>query len=261
MENLGAMFGGGSPMRKALLDVGFDVSDDELAPVFSYCEFCLKQVVADNEMGALLAGLEGEYITPGPGGDPIRNPAVLPTGRNMHALDPQAIPTIAACDCAKIVVDRLLERQFQDNNGEYPESIAFVLWGTDNIKTYGESLAQVLWMVGVRPLPDSLGRVNKIEAIPLEELGRPRVDVVVTCSGVFRDLFINQMNLLDRAVKLVAELDEPPEMNFVRKHSLEQAEELGVSLREAATRVFSNAAGSYSTNVALAVENGTNVDE
>ena len=110
-------------------------------------------------------------------------------------------------------------------------------------------------MVGVRPLPDSLGRVNQIEPIPLEELGRPRVDVVVTCSGVFRDLFINQMNLLDRAVKMVAELDEPPEMNFVRKHALEQAEELGVSLRDAATRVFSNASGSYSSNVNLAVEN------
>merc|ERR1711967_207828 len=134
--------------------------------------------------------------------------------------------------------------------------IAFVLWGTDNIKTYGESLAQVLWMVGVRPLPDSLGRVNQIEAIPLEELGRPRVDVVVTCSGVFRDLFINQMNLLDRAVKLVAELDEPLEMNFVRKHALDQAEELGVGLRDAATRVFSNSAGSYSANVGLAIENG-----
>jgi len=260
-ESLGAMFSGGSPMRKSLLDLNFDVSDDDLSGLFKYCEFCLKQVVADNEMGALLEGLDGNFITPGPGGDPIRNPLVLPTGKNMHALDPQAIPTSAACDCAKIVVDRLLDRQKLDNGGAYPESVAFVLWGTDNIKTYGESLAQVLWMVGVRPLPDSLGRVNQIEAIPLEELGRPRIDVVVTCSGVFRDLFINQMNLLDRAVKLVAELDEPADQNFVRKHSLEQAEELGVSLRDAATRVFSNAAGSYSANVGLAIENGGWEDE
>jgi magnesium chelatase subunit H len=260
-DNLGAMFSGGSPMRKALLELDFDVPDSELQPVFSYSEFCLKQVVADNEMGALLEGLDGEFILPGPGGDPIRNPAVLPTGKNMHALDPQAIPTTAACDCAKVVVDRLLERQKQDNNGEYPESVAFVLWGTDNIKTYGESLAQVLWMLGVRPVPDSLGRINKVEAVPLEELGRPRIDTVVTCSGVFRDLFINQMNLLDRAVKLVAELDEPLDQNFVRKHALEQAEELGVSLRDAATRVFSNAAGSYSANVGLAIENGGWEDE
>merc|ERR1711871_1749786 len=97
---------------------------------------------------------------------------------------------------------------------------------------------------------------NSLELIPLEELGRPRVDAVVSCSGVFRDLFISQMNLLDRAVKMAAEADEPPEMNFVRKHSLEQAEELGIPLRDAATRIFSNAAGSYSANVALTVENG-----
>merc|ERR1712147_588209 len=99
------------------------------------------------------------------------------------------------------------------------------------------------------------------ELIPLEELGRPRIDVVVNCSGVFRDLFVNQMNLLDRAVKLAAEQDEPPEMNFVRKHALEQAEELGMSVREAATRIFSNASGSYSSNVNLAVENSSWNDE
>merc|ERR1712205_53491 len=115
-------------------------------------------------------------------------------------------------------------------------------------------------MLGVRPLLDSLGRINQIEPVPLEELGRPRIDVV-TCSGVFRDLFINQMNLLDRAVKLVAELDEPLDQNFVRKHALEQADELSVSVREAATRVFSNAAGSYSANVGLAIENGGWEDE
>jgi len=261
MAGLTNMMGGGSPMKKAIADAGFDVSDEQIEGLFNYCEFCLKQIVADNEMGALIDGLDAKFILPGPGGDPIRNPLVLPTGKNMHALDPQAIPTIAACDCAKVVVDRLLERQQLDNNGVYPESIAFVLWGTDNIKTYGESLAQVLWMVGVRPLPDSLGRVNRIEAIPLEELGRPRIDVVVTCSGVFRDLFINQMNLLDRAVKLVAELDEPADKNFIRKHALEQAEELGCDLRTAATRVFSNAAGSYSANVGLAIENGGWEDE
>merc|ERR1719311_1124323 len=108
----------------------------------------------------------------------------------------------------------------------YPESIAFTLWGTDNIKTYGESLAQVLMLL------------------------------VVSCSGVFRDLFINQMALMDRAVKMAAEQDEPEDMNFVRKHALEQAAEMQISVREAATRVFSNSAGSYSANVGLAIENG-----
>jgi magnesium chelatase subunit H len=103
----------------------------------------LPQVVQDNELGALAEALEGQYTEPGPGGDPIRNPNVLPTGKNIHALDPQSIPTVAAIASARTVVERLLERERDNNGGKYPESIALVLWGTDNIKTYGESLAQV----------------------------------------------------------------------------------------------------------------------
>jgi magnesium chelatase subunit H len=246
------------PWIEALHEAGYPkVDPDAIKPLFEYLEFCLKQVTADNELGALLKALEGEYILPGPGGDPVRNPDVLPTGKNIHALDPQSIPTTAAVQSAQIVVDRLLARQKAENNGQYPETIAFVLWGTDNIKTYGESLAQVMWLVGVRPVPDALGRVNKLELMSLEELGRPRIDVVVNCSGVFRDLFINQMNLLDRAIKMAAEANEPIELNFVRKHAIKQAEDMGVNLRQAATRVFSNASGSYSSNVNLAVENST----
>jgi len=259
--NMFAAFTGGSPVKKALSESGFNnIAESELTGLFDFLEFCLKQVVADNEVGGLLDALDGKFIIPGPGGDPIRNPDVLPTGKNMHGLDPQSIPTNAAIDVALVVVDRLLERMKADS-GAYPQSVAFTLWGTDNIKTYGESLAQVLMLVGVRPVPDSIGRVNKLELIPLEKLGRPRVDVVVTCSGVFRDLFINQMNLLDRAIKMAAEADEPLDQNFVRAHALEQAKEFGVSVRDAATRVFSNAAGSYSANVGLTLENGGWEDE
>jgi len=246
------------PWMEALQEAGYPKVDPEaIKPLFEYLEFCLQQVCADNELGALLKALQGEYILPGPGGDPIRNPDVLPTGKNIHALDPQSIPTTAAIQSAKIVVDRLLARNRSENNGKWPETIACVLWGTDNIKTYGESLAQIMWMIGVRPVPDALGRVNKLELISLEELGRPRIDVVINCSGVFRDLFINQMNLLDLGVKMAAEADEPLEMNFVRQHALAQAAEMGINLRQAATRVFSNASGSYSSNINLAVENST----
>lgn len=259
-KNLGSMFQGGSPAKKALSDNGFQIEEENLTVLFDYLEFCLKQIVADNEVGGLLNALDGKYIIPGPGGDPIRNPDVLPTGKNMHGLDPQSIPTNAAVEVAKVVVDRLIERMKKDT-GAYPETVAFTLWGTDNIKTYGESLAQVLMLAGVRPVPDSLGRVNKLELIPLEDLGRPRIDVVVTCSGVFRDLFINQMNLLDRAIKMAAEADEPLDQNFVRAHAIDQAKEFGVTIRDAATRVFSNAAGSYSANVGLTLENGGWEDE
>ena len=260
---IGSVLGGaGLAWGEALKGTKFEgVDAAAMTKQFEYLRFCLEQIVKDNEIGALKEALDGKYVLPGPGGDPIRNPKVLPTGKNIHALDPQAIPTSAAITAAAVVVERLIARQRADNNGVWPETIALVLWGTDNIKTYGESLAQVMLMVGVRPVPDALGRVNKLELIPLEELGRPRIDVVVNCSGVFRDLFVNQMNLLDRAIKLAAEQDEPLEMNYVRKHALEQAEALGVELRQAATRIFSNASGSYSSNVNLAVENSSWSDE
>jgi len=250
------------PWTEAIIASGFrEVNEERLGPLFEYLEICLKKIVADNELGGIMELLNGEFLMPAPGGDPIRNPDVLPTGRNMHALDPSSIPTQAAVEVSEDVIRKLLEKLADDNDGAYPESIAFTLWGTDNIKTYGESLAQVLALVGVRPVSDSLGRVNKVELIPLEELGRPRVDVVVSCSGVFRDLFINQMNLMDRGIKMAAEADEPLDQNFVRKHALEQAAEMNISLRDAAARVFSNSAGSYSANVGLAIENGGWEDE
>ena len=246
-----------SPWQASAKKAGFEnVNASSLDKLFDYLRFCLEQICADKEMESLLKALDGDYVIPGPGGDPIRNPGVLPSGKNIHALDPQSIPTVAAVASAKGVVDKLIERQ-KEEQGTWPETIACVLWGTDNIKTYGESLAQILWFVGVKPKPDSVGRVNKLELIPLEELGRPRIDVVVNCSGVFRDLFINQMALIDQAVKMAAESDEPLEQNFVRKHTLEQAEKEGKSIRESASRVFSNASGSYSSNVNLAVENST----
>ncbi len=245
------------PWIKECRKSGFkNVDTTSINNLFKYLRFCLDQICADKEMESLLKALDGNYVLPGPGGDPIRNPGVLPSGKNIHALDPQSIPTLAAVTAAKGVVDKLIERQ-KEEQGDWPETIACVLWGTDNIKTYGESLAQILWFVGVRPKSDSVGRVNKLELISLAELGRPRIDVVVNCSGVFRDLFINQMALIDQAVKLAAEADEPIEQNFVRKHALEQSKLEGTSIRDAACRVFSNASGSYSSNVNLAVENST----
>jgi magnesium chelatase subunit H len=251
-----------SPIGKAMNDSGFpDVDEEALAPMVQYLEFCLKQIVADNELGALVTALEGRFVAPGPGGDPVRNPDVLPTGKNIHALDPQSLPTSAALDSGKTVVDRLLEQQRKDNNGTWPETVSVMMWGSDCLKTSGESIAEIYWLIGARPVPDQLGRMTKVELLSLEELGRPRIDVVVNCSGVFRDLFINQMAMMDKAIKMAAEADEDTEMNFVRRHAMEQAADLDVPLRDAATRVFSNASGSYSANVSLAIENGGWEDE
>lgn len=209
----------------------------------------LKTKLAENyETESLMRALRGEYIEPGPGADIIQNPAILPTGRNTHAVNPYTIPSPIAFDRANSVARSLLDRHLTAT-GRYPETIAMVLWGIDNIKTEGEAVAQALWLLGVKPKRDSLNRVTDVEVIPLDDLGRPRIDVVMTISGIFRDLFGSTMEVLDRATRLVAALDEPEMMNFIRKHVREQMATSDFTFDEAIVRVFSNAAGNYGTNV------------
>jgi magnesium chelatase subunit H len=149
---------------------------------------------------------------------------------------------------AKHTADALLRRYF-DEYGRYPRALALVLWGLDNIKTQGEGVAQALWLLGVRPLRDALNRVTNIEPIPLEELQRPRMDVLMTVSGIFRDLFTPTMTLLDKAVRRVAKLDEPLELNYVRRNISETMDAGDSDFDDAVTRLFSNAPGNYGTNV------------
>lgn len=217
-------------------------------PTFSLLARVSEQLDSNHEMESLIRGLRGEYIEPGPGADIVQNPLVLPTGRNTHAINPYSVPSLIAFDRAKDTADALLRRYF-DEHGRYPRAMALVLWGLDNIKTQGEGVAQALWLLGVRPVRDSLNRATEIEVIPLEELNRPRIDVVMTVSGIFRDLFAPTMALLDKAVRRVALLDEPPEMNYVRRNVAEKVDGTNASFDDAVTRVFSNAPGNYGTNV------------
>ncbi|OLE55178.1 MAG: hypothetical protein AUG51_04295 [Acidobacteria bacterium 13_1_20CM_3_53_8] len=216
--------------------------------MFALLENISQQLKTNGELEALARALRGEYIEPGPGADIVQNPDILPTGRNTHAVNPYMIPSEIAFTRAEHVVKHLLERHLAEK-GSYPRAMALVLWGLDNIKTQGEGVAQALWLLGVRPVRDQLNRATEVEPIPLEILKRPRIDVVMTLSGIFRDLFGATMNLLDKAVRLVASLDEPPEMNFLRKNVLRQVEEENFSFDEAALRLFSNAPGNYGTNV------------
>lgn len=149
------------------------------------------------------------------------------------------------------VVADLIKKTSELIKEPFPHCVTFTLWATDNVNTYGRSMAEIFAMIGVRLIK---GTADEVELIPLKELGRPRIDVVVNCSGVFRDIFINQMSLIDKAVKMAAEAKEPPEMNYVRKHAFQMTQELSCTLREAATRVFSNAAGSYSANISAWVK-------
>ncbi len=224
------------------------VSREESEKIFSLLARICEQLSTNSELESLRRALRGEYIEPGPGADIVQNPDILPTGRNTHAVNPYTVPSELAYMRARETVERLLERHVKEH-GRYPRAMALVLWGLDNIKTQGEGVAQALWLLGVRPLRDSVNRATEIEVIPLETLGRPRVDVVMTVSGIFRDLFGATMNLLDRAVRAVAALDEPSELNFVRQNVVEQMRADAQSFDEAALRVFSNAPGNYGTNV------------
>ncbi|HKG21488.1 MAG TPA: cobaltochelatase subunit CobN [Blastocatellia bacterium] len=216
--------------------------------VFLLLDRVRKQLADSSELDGLVRALEGRYVEPGPGADIVQNPSILPTGRNTHAVNPYAVPSPLALQRAAPVAAALLDRQLSES-GRYPETIAMVLWGIDNIKTEGEAVAQALWLLGVTPRRDSLNRVTDVDVISPDLLGRPRIDIVMTVSGIFRDVFGSTMGLLDRAVRRVAELDEPPSSNFVRKHVLEEMAERNASFDEAVVRVFSNAAGNYGTNV------------
>ncbi|HVG29930.1 MAG TPA: cobaltochelatase subunit CobN [Pyrinomonadaceae bacterium] len=224
------------------------VAPDDSRPAFELLAEVHTQLQTNGELDSLARALRGEYVEPGPGADIVQNPRVLPTGRNTHAINPYGVPSDLAYARARRVVDLLLERHVKER-GRYPAAMALVLWGLDNIKTQGEGVAQALWLLGVKPLRDSLNRVADVEPIPLERLGRPRIDVVMTVSGIFRDLFSPTVALLDRAVRRVAALDEPEELNYVRRNALAQSRAESCGFEDAATRVFSNAPGNYGANV------------
>ncbi|MBX9931793.1 MAG: magnesium chelatase subunit H [Methylobacterium sp.] len=214
----------------------------------------------DYEIPALLRALDGRFIAPVAGGDLLRNPAVLPTGRNLHGFDPYRLPSAFAVADGTRQVARLLAR-YRDEGAPVPESIALVLWGTDNLKSEGGPIAQALALIGAAPRFDGYGRLCGASLIPLETLGRPRIDVVVTLSGIFRDLLPLQTKLLAEASYLAAIADEPAEQNFVRKHTLAHMVEHGIDIETAALRVFSNAEGTYGANVNSLVESGRWEDE
>ena len=214
----------------------------------------------EHELSALVHALDGRFVRPAPSGDLIRTPAILPTGRNLHGFDPFRIPSAFALADGVRQTNRLLDRYRLDGHA-LPETVALVLWGTDNLKTEGAPIAQALALMGAKPRFDSYGRLCGADLVPLEQLGRPRIDVVVTLSGIFRDLLPLQTKLLAEAAWLAATADEPCQMNFVRAHALAYAQAKGVDMETAALRVFSNADGAYGANVNQLVEEGIWQDE
>ncbi|MGY6536080.1 MAG: magnesium chelatase subunit H [Pararhodobacter sp.] len=203
----------------------------------------------DHEIPGILRALDARFIPPVPGGDLIRAPEILPTGRNIHAFDPFRMPTAFALRDGAAQAARLLEA-----HDGLPRTVAMVLWGSDNIKSDGGPIAQALSLMGARPRFDTYGRLSGADLIPLSELGRPRIDVVMTLSGIFRDLLPLQTRMLAEAAWKAAMADEPEAQNFIRAHALAFAAEMGCDMETAALRVFSNAEGAYGSNVNLLVD-------
>lgn len=214
----------------------------------------------DAEIPAILHALDGGFIKPVAGGDLIRNTDILPTGRNIHGFDPFRLPSAFAVADGARQAERLLDRH-RELSGALPETVAMVLWGTDNLKSEGAQLAQALALMGAKPRFDSYGRLAGADVIPLEDLGRPRIDVVATLSGIFRDLMPLQTRMLAEAAFAAASADEPADHNFVRKHALAYQAAHDCDFETAALRVFSNADGAYGANVNNLIEAGCWEDE
>ena len=214
----------------------------------------------NSELDGIVKALDAKYIRPAPGGDIIHKPEILPTGRNLHGFDPFRIPSPFAMKDGAIQAEKILTRYCEDGE-PLPESIAMVLWGSDNLKTEGAQIAQVLRMYGAKPRFDSFGRLVGASLIPLEELARPRIDVVISLSGIFRDLMPLQIKLLAEAAYLAASADEPIEQNFVKKHALQYMKDHQCDLQTAALRVFGNADSAYGANVNNLIESGAWTDE
>ncbi|MGH3822165.1 MAG: cobaltochelatase subunit CobN, partial [Pseudonocardiaceae bacterium] len=212
---------------------------------FACTELVPRLAATPAEITNVLRALDGRFIEPGPSGSPTRGLiSVLPTGRNFYSVDPKSIPTRNAFDVGAALAESLLERHRADT-GRWPDSVGLTVWGTSAMRTQGDDIGEVLALLGVRPTwDDASRRVTGIEVVPLAELGRPRIDVVLRISGFFRDAFPHVVALLDDAIAAVAILDEPAEQNFVAAHYRTDLAAHGDD-RRARTRIFGSKPGAY----------------
>ncbi|OEJ58333.1 cobaltochelatase subunit CobN [Streptomyces agglomeratus] len=222
----------------------------ELPDAVAVLRFACDEVVprlarTTDEIGNILHALDGGYVPAGPSGSPTRGLVnVLPTGRNFYSVDPKAIPSRLSWEVGQALADSLVARYLTDT-GDYPKSVGLTVWGTSAMRTQGDDIAEILALLGCRPVwDDASRRVTGFEIVPLDELGRPRIDVTVRISGFFRDAFPHVVGLIDDAVRAVAELDEPADRNFVRAHADEDTAEHG-DRRRATARIFGSKPGAY----------------
>ena len=212
-----------------------------------------ERIIASDELGSLMNGLFAGYIPPGPSGLVTRGrDDVLPSGRNFYSLDPHRVPTTSAWRVGSRLAEILVAKQLEES-GKYPETVAFYWMAGDIMTADGEMMAEIFSLLGVMPVWEKNGQVKSFSVVAPDDLARPRIDVIIRTSGILRDNFTNCIDLVDKAVIAVAELDEPPEINFVRKHVIQNMAETGTSLEDATARLFSGKPGTYTSGVNLAV--------
>jgi cobaltochelatase CobN len=219
------------------------------------------QLETNSEIDNMIRALNFEFISPGLGGDPLRSPSVIPSGRNPYQFNPDLVPTELACRRGEVIARQVIECYQAEHDGVFPETVATILWGFETMKTQGETVGEIFHLIGVRPKRSTLNDLCGVEPIPLEQLGRPRLDVAIEICGIFRDTFPVLMRFLDRAVRLVADLDEPDDKNFVRKHAraIQAAlEKEGIEKEKArhlaAARIFGPSESNYGTDVTDLIE-------
>ncbi|MFF5584059.1 cobaltochelatase subunit CobN [Streptomyces hygroscopicus] len=234
-------------VEKAVLTL----AEEQRPAVAAILDFAAREVVprlaaTTDEIEHAVHALAGGFVPAGPSGSPLRGLVnVLPTGRNFYSVDPKAVPSRLAWETGQALADSLLERYRADNDGQWPKSVGLSLWGTSAMRTSGDDVAEALALLGVRPVwDDASRRVTGLEPVPLDRLGRPRVDVTLRISGFFRDAFPHVVGLLDDAVRLAASLDESDEDNYVRAHTRADLAEHGDE-RRATTRIFGSRPGTY----------------
>jgi cobaltochelatase CobN len=226
-----------------------NVSENKTLKALAFLKNVYEKMMLSDEIGAILKALDGKFIKPGPGGDFVRTPEVYPTGRNTYQLDPTNLPTETAAERGKRIAEEYVAT-FYNKYGRYPKTVSVVLWAFETMKTGGETIAAIFYLLGVKPVWKSI-YVRELEVIPLSELKRPRIDVVVTICGIFRDTFYNLVELLDKAFRTVAELDEPEDMNFVKANVKEMFSEHG---ENAKFRIFGPPEGRYATSLTSLIE-------
>jgi cobaltochelatase CobN len=235
---------------------------EEVKKTLAFALDLIERTESSDEVGGVLRALDAGYILPNKGGDMVRSPEVLPTGRNIYQFDPTKVPTATAYERGVQIAEEVVQK-YLDEDGKYPESIGIVLWGFETSNTEGETIGEILRLIGVEVVSTMTdnrcgwGYFSDLRVIPQEELGRPRIDVTINICGMFRDMFPNLLELLDKAFKMVSELDEPDEINLVSKHTKElkeKAAEIGVDPALAHIRTFGPEAGGYGTILPMLID-------